>query len=191
MGMGFLKEREFNYNVTGFKLPFEDLMIKDQPIHQHLSLLYFIVKEFKLKKVLELGTQFGYSTTAFGYAVKELGGKLYSIDIVSCPYAHDKMTARKLTDNWKFYENKDDLTLDWKEDIDCLFVDSKHSYDQVTRELKKFEPFVKKGGFIILHDMLVFEGLLRGIDEYFDFNKNKYSEYRWFNDCGLEVIRKH
>ena len=185
--VGIFKSKEFFYTQIEYKLPFEDLMQQDQPIHQHLVTLYFIVKEFKLKTVLELGTQYGYSTCAFGYAVNEIGGKLYSMDILPVPYASEKMAQRKINKNW-ILMNGDDLKLPWNKDIDCLFIDSKHTYEQVMGELNKFAPFVNKGGFIIFHDNLVFSGVQRAINEYME--PRNYNRYRWFNDCGLEVWRK-
>jgi len=184
---GVIKNREFAWATTDFKKPYEDLMILDQPIHQHLVTLYFIVKEFKLKNVLELGTQGGYSTVALGYAVKEIEGKLTSIDIIDCPDASKRMKERKLDNRWDFRVH-DDLSIRWNKDIDCLFVDTNHTYDQVTSELKKFEPWVNKNGFIILHDNFVYKGVQMAINDYFE-DKN-YERYRWLNDCGLEVFKK-
>lgn len=159
----------------------------DQPMHQHLVTLYFLVKEFKLKTVLELGTQYGFSTCAFGYALKEINGHLYSMDITAVPFASEKMAKRKINQNWTLI-NGDDLKLKWDKDIDLLFVDSKHTYLQVKAELNKYEHFVKKNGFVIFHDNLVFEGVQAAINEYME--PLNYSRYRWFNDCGLEVWRK-
>ena len=181
------KRKEYFYQTIDYKLPYEDLMQMDQPIHQHLVTLYFLVKEFRLKTVLELGTQYGYSTCAFGYAVKEIDGHLYSMDIASCPEAEDKMEKKGLSKNWTLYRG-DDLILKWDKNIDCLLIDSHHSYEQVKGELRKYEHYVNKNGFIMFHDNLVFKGIQDAINEYME--PLNYNRYRWFNDCGLEVWRK-
>ena len=203
--VGYFKTREFDYQKRTWYAPYEDLMIENQPMHQHLPTLNFIVKEFNLKDILELGTQTGFSTVALGYAVKDIGGHLTSVDIVNCPLAREKMEKRKLSKNWTFFEGQDDLTLNWNKKIDCLFIDSKHTYEQLKAELKKYVPFVKKNGFVILHDVIVYSEefydlpystgkinykrqMAKAIDEYFKDKNTRY--YRWFNDCGLGVMRK-
>lgn len=190
---GLLTEKVYAFHVSEFINPWEDLMVHTQPIHQHLTTLNFIVREFKLKEVLELGTQQGYSTVALAYAVESIGGHLTSVDIKACPLANEKMKDRKLR-HWSFFEKCDSRTLPWNKDVDCLFIDSEHSYGQMKIDLEKYEPFVKKGGFIILHDVIGYrgKGMCEAIDEYFyNFrDAKKYRYYRWFNDCGLGVVRK-
>lgn len=189
-----ITDKEFAYSVTEFMNPWEDLMVHTNAIHQHLTTLNFIVREFNLKSILEIGVQRGYSTVAFGYAIKDNGGELFSVDIAPCPEARDKMGLRGLVNDWNFKESLSSDNLRWKKDIDLLFIDSEHSYKRMLTDLKHFEPFVKKNGFIVLHDVVVYrkEGMTKAISEYFDNfeNPKKYRYYRWFNDCGLGVIRK-
>lgn len=191
---GIIKESEFAYGVNEFMAPYEDFMILHQPIHQHLVTLNFIVREFNLKDVLEIGTEDGHSTIALAFAVKETGGNLHSIDINPCMKAVDRIRERKLDKYWTFHSSRDSLIVPWNRKIDCLFIDSGHSYDQMLGELTKYEPFVKKEGFIILHDIIVYrnEDMCKAIDEYFNSFKDskKYRYYRWFNDCGLGVVKK-
>jgi len=184
----YFLEREFFYEWKDFRLPYEDLMTHNQAIHQHLVTLYFIIKEFNLKTVLEIGTQQGYSTVAMGCAVKEIGGHLYSCDIVECPIAIERMLNRDLYSSWTFYESKSSNNISWNKPIDLLFLDSKHTEERINADLRHFEPHVRKGGFIIIHDFLVFPKMAVAIDEY--FKNKKYSMYRYFNDCGLQIFRK-
>jgi len=165
-------------------------MILDNPIHQHLVTLNFIVKELKLKEVLELGTQSGNSTVAIGYAVKDIGGHLTSIDLAECPMAITRMGDRHLNKIWTFYEKTDDLKHPWNKMVDCLFIDSQHTEVQMEGELKKYWPFLKKGGYLIMHDVIKYRGDAMGLAIEKFFNLDKILYYRWFNSCGLGVIKK-
>jgi hypothetical protein len=41
---------------------------------------------------------------------------------------------------------------DWDIPIDAINIDSSHKYENTKRELEKWIPFVKVGGYILLHD---------------------------------------
>ncbi len=170
------------------ELDFTELQLDDQSdINEHLMTLYFIAKEFDCKNILELGVRTGKSTTALLKAASEIGGHLISIDINDCNIFEDS--------HWTFIQS-DDLDVDWNEPIDLLFIDAKHTYSHLTAELEKFEPFVGKDGFIIIHDITNthdknIEGkicgaeVMRAVDDYFS-----EKPYKWFNNFGLAVIRK-
>ena len=192
---GLIINREYDYNVTKFFNPWEDLMMGSQPIHQHLTTLNFIATEYNFKSiwffyqsVLELGTQRGTSTMALIYAMQEIKGHLTSIDIAECSQAIDMINQKGLHGYWTFHNLTDDLKFPWKDEIDLLFIDTLHSYPQLHGELSKYVPFVKKGGFIIMHDTVAGyrDNMAQAIPDYFQIQKH----YRWFNDCGLSIIRK-
>jgi predicted O-methyltransferase YrrM len=150
-------------------------------IHEHLTTLYFIAKEFKCYNILELGTSIGESTIALHQAVRELNGCLTTIDI------DQKLTG---DEHMKCIES-DTLNPDIRLELmlDMLFVDSLHTYKQVKAELEKYGHMVKQGGFIILHDITnpSHMEINKAIAEYFD---DSWVKYRWFNNNGLQVMRK-
>lgn len=41
---------------------------------------------------------------------------------------------------------------EWRKPIDVLFVDGKHTYEYVSKEIRVWAPHVKEGGFIFFHD---------------------------------------
>jgi len=98
------------------------------------------------------------------------------------------MDARGLKKYWTFRENTNSDDIKWDKELECLFIDSKHTEERVNADLRHFEPHVRKGGFIIIHDFLVFPKMALAIDEY--FKNKKFSMYRYFNDCGLQIFRK-
>lgn len=189
-----------------FKKPsnyLEQLMVERTSMHEHLPTLYMLTIEFNLKNILELGTQFGNSTIVLLLAAKEINGKVATVDVDPCLDARDKIKNLQL-DKWCTFVQNDDLNVEWNEPIDHLFIDSNHSYNHVLEQLQKYEPFVKPGGFITMHDIVMHEFLpdgtptqkindinsvLRAINDYIK-NRNDLRFYKYFNCNGLGVIRK-
>ncbi len=170
---------------------FEEVAQNHSEISNHLAFLYFIVKEKNLINVLELGTQYGSSTKALLQAVSEINGSMTSVDITDVPDVK-KWVKGKGFDNWNFIQC-DDLDLEWNKELDLLFIDSDHTYDQLKNELIKFVPFVKKDGFIIMHDFnhdLYKKELGRAIHDYFNGIKNEFEFYRFYHNSGLMVVKR-
>ena len=166
---------------------------------EHLVTLYMLTVELNLKRVLELGTRTGFSTLALLYAVDQTDGSVTSIDIDSCPGAFDNIaTAGFKTNRWTFIK-QDDLTVDWKDPIDHLFIDTVHTYDHTLKELQKYEPYVVNGGIITLHDINStlheiksngeYTGAKGAID-YYMINREDLHYYEYQNCYGLGVIFK-
>ena len=176
----------FSINNTNSHLEFQ--MIQPTDIHEHLQTLHMLTIELNLKNILELGTRTGESTIAFLLAAKEIGGKITSVDIDSCDEAKTKVKKLNLEKYWNFIQ-KDDLELDWKEEIDHLFIDTSHTYDHTINEFKKFVPFVRKGGLITLHDIVSCPPVLDAINDFIK-DRNDLRFYKFFHNNGLGVIRK-
>ena len=167
----------------------ESRMIENSGIHEHLTTLNLLTVEFNLKNILELGTYTGEDSTAsLLTAAKKIGGKVTSIDIDPCIKAKQTIKKLELEDYWNFIQS-DDLTVEWDEPIDHLFIDAKHTYDHLTSELKKFEPFVKPGGWITFHDIVYCPPVLEAINDYIK-NRKDLTLYKNFNCRGLGIIRK-
>lgn len=192
----------FFYDSANTEL--EKLMIQPSSMHEHLNTLYMLTVEFDLKNILELGTQFGNSTIALLEAVKEINGKVTTVDVDPCEYARKKIKELKLDHICNFIQS-DDTKIDWSETIDHLFIDSNHSYDHVTKQLKKYEPYVRKGGLITLHDIVMHQfdsegnpigklhkknSVMNAIVDFIGERKD-LKFYKYFNCNGLGIIRKH
>lgn len=50
------------------------------------------------------------------------------------------------------YIRRSSLSASWDKPIDVLFIDGNHSYRFVKEEIKKYVPFIKKGGVVLFHD---------------------------------------
>lgn len=166
----------------------EEQMIKPTDIHEHLQTLHLLTVELNLKNILELGTRTGESTIAFLLAANKINGKVTSVDIDPCHEAKKRIKELKLDSLWSFIQ-MDDLKLNWNEEVDHLFIDTSHTYQQTVLELEKFEPFVKKGGMITLHDIVSCPPVFDAVSEYVS-NRKDLRFYKFFHNNGLGVIRK-
>lgn len=182
-----LKEHD---NLTNFQPTniFQELMTKPSDIYGHLNTLYMLTIENDLKTVLELGTAEGESTIALLKAVSHLGGKVHSIDIKNCLQAQAIVEKNGLTKFWIFMQN-DDLKVNWSQTIDHLFIDTSHLYDHTLKELEKYEPFVKEGGIITLHDIVSFPEVMLAIQDYTK-GRDDLRVYTYLHNNGLAVIFK-
>jgi len=114
-----------------------------------ISLDLWLLYEFagRVKHVTEFGVRQGVSTAAFLAAQPAC---VRSYDIQDCPNKGSLKMAADRTD-WQFIQQSS-LEADI-EPTDLLFIDSLHTYDQLSKELALHHE--KVSTYIILHDTLV------------------------------------
>lgn len=176
------------FSIKKIQTPLESIMVQPTDIHEHLQTLYMLTVELNLKNILELGTRTGESTIALLSAAKKIHGKVTSVDIDSCNTAKERIKALNLDGDWNFIQ-QNDLQLNWTEEIDHLFIDTSHTYEHTMSEFKKFEPFVRKGGLITLHDIISCPPVLDAIND-FIIDRKDLRFYKFFHNNGLGVLRK-
>jgi len=99
--------------------------------------------------LLEIGRKHGGSTVIMASALTF--GRLFSIDIVD---------HSEVKDNIKEVSSKiilltgDSKEIEWDITIDLLFIDGDHSFRGVQSDVRKFTPFIKPNGYLILHDAI-------------------------------------
>lgn len=170
------------------KNPLEVHMIRRTGIHEHLATLHMLTVELGLKTVLELGTGKGESTVALLWAAKQIGGRVYSVDISPCEEAKAKVRKHGLEKYWTFIQGNS-LEVKWDRPIDHLFIDTYHTFEHTIRELEKYEPHVSAGGIITLHDIITWPGVLLAVNKY-KAKRPDLRVYKYFHDNGLAVIFK-
>lgn len=124
-------------------------------ISDHLETLYRLVIQHHCQLVMELGVRTGDSSTAFERAVRKTGGWLISVDI-------DDTTFHSDYDRWRFVRSDDiDFARDFSafagregcpQQVDLLFVDTTHEYEQTVAELDAWMPLLSPSGLLVLHD---------------------------------------
>ena len=130
-------------------------------IRRHLPVL----REHARGNVLELGTRDGVSTIALLAGVDAHGGHVWSVDIDDCGHLFDDA-------NWTFIQadSLDVPTIVFDggvpDELDLLFVDTLHHYEQVWQELDTWGHAVKPGGYILIHDTQLSQGAWHAVDSW-------------------------
>src|SRR5205807_7563496 len=119
--------------------------------------------ECEMRNIVELGTRNGNSTLALLEAARHIGGHVTSVEIDVCLLARERVEKAGLNAFWTFL-HADDMQLSppqIPESIDLLFVDTNHLYATTLGELNKYTQYLKKGGWVALHDYVSFAGVNR------------------------------
>jgi predicted O-methyltransferase YrrM len=118
-------------------------------------LLNLLARELKAKRILELGTSYGYSTILLAEAARQTGGRVISIDLQQSKqdYARDKLSMLGLIDHVEL-RNGDALevlkTIDGP--IDLVLVDLWK--DLYVPCLELFYPRLGSGAVIVADNMI-------------------------------------
>lgn len=178
-------------------------------INEHLPTLRRYASE--CNHVTEMGTRFAVSTHALLIGKPN---KVVAIDLNKHfyePYENDvKIFAESCGVEYEFIEG-DDLKMDI-EQTDMLFIDTLHTYNQLSKELRKHEKSVNK--WIILHDTITFgerdedfyrngkineevstqevtkRGLYTALTDFLTENKDWVIKEHFTNNNGLTVIER-
>jgi predicted O-methyltransferase YrrM len=157
-------------------------------IHEHLTTLNFIVSEFKLKNILEIGTGPGESLVAM---IEGNDTHVTTIDIEACWEAKHKIINGNFSGQVTFVRGNSDtlgLTGSW----DLVLIDGGHTENQVRRDIDEFAGQVIDGGFLVFHDTTnpAWPGVDLAVRDFADNNEN-WSRYQWFNCNGLVILKRN
>ena len=162
---------------------------KDNYFAHYVTLLYILAVNEKLKPLVEIGVEVGYSTKHLLLAAKALDSKLYSVDILDRSSIANKL-PRELKDRWIFI-NSDSVKAgeNWKgEKIGLLFVDGNHDYKGVLADLKAWYPHVKANGIIAMHDCHYDSDVMKAVTDFF---KGRNVEIFVIGGVlGMAIVRK-
>jgi cephalosporin hydroxylase len=124
-------------------------------ISHHLPTLFHEAVDAAPKLIVELGTRGGDSTFVFERVARRTGATLVSVDIADCSNVIS-------LPEWVFVQ-EDDLAFARRfpawcaergltPEVDVLFVDTTHAYEQTRAELEAWMPHLGHGGRAIFHD---------------------------------------
>ncbi len=165
------------------------------------TLAYQMVKRFRPKVIVELGTHMGLSALAMGLALRDLGegGKLYAVDCwEGDPQAGfygdevyrtflgriEQLKLGSIILPLKMYF--DEALNHVEKPIDLLHIDGLHTWEAVNHDFDTFGPLVRPGGLVIFHDVNSAWADLRrfweGMEQTHDVHTIPYSN-------GLGILR--
>ena len=143
-------------------------------------------------RVIEFGVRDGSgSTTAF---LNGKPGELISYDLSSCPKG---LSERAATLGVSFEFRQGNVLTAEVPKCDLLFIDTKHTYEQLKAELRMHGD--KAGKWLIFHDTVTFgskgedgstPGLVQAIDEFLEENRQWKIKEIFNNNNGLLVLEK-
>lgn len=139
---------------------------------------YYLSEISADQTVVELGVRCGFSSVCFLMTCK----KLISYDIVFTPQAQ---ILAKQCPSWTFYK-ADSLSVEIPE-CDILFIDTEHTYSQLSAELRMHNKKVAKK--IIMHDTNIPQVRLALI-EFLSKNKEWQTEYETQVNNGLTTLHR-
>jgi predicted O-methyltransferase YrrM len=178
-------------NAEAVSTALSSIDTQDDDISEHLPILCMLVREFELKEVVELGTRTGNSSLTLLAAARSVGGRVLSMDIQPCERAQERVASAGLADYWTFRQ-ADDLGVPNSEipdPIDLLFIDTWHTYNQLTAELKKYAPHLCRGSWIAIHDYVSFPGMTRAVRDWVAAQRQSVRFYPFANQNGLALIK--
>lgn len=145
------------------------------------ALLWSLARAFKDGTFGEVGFREGGSALAFCIAAREVGGKVYSIDIEPCEEGRERITKHGYSDIHTFIEG-DSAVMSFPEQLDILYIDGSHDYTDVRMDYKRHWGSVKRGGLILFHDPVSYPGVGKLLDE------EGIPYFRYGAGLGMEVV---
>jgi len=150
-----------------------ELLKANTDISEHLPTLRLLAS--LCDQVVEFGVRTGVSTAA----IISSGTPSIHYDILPQPYPFPVGHV---------FVQKSTLEIEIPY-VDMLFIDSEHSYAQLSQELKLHGHKVKK--FIAFHDTTTYgEALIPAIEEFLSVNREWYVLAQYLNNNGLTVISR-
>lgn len=134
--------------------------------------------------VVEIGVEFGRSTTILGFLAKEIGYDFLAIDPFVNSAAKDHVFNKHL-DEWGLpirlaIQKSSDVAYTYLNKITLLHIDGDHSYEAVLEDCRKWLPKVTIPGFVCFDDYghPGLEEVKMAVDEYMGYGLEQWK------DCG-------
>lgn len=157
----------------------------------HLAYLASLIKSGGI--VLEIGTNQGKSASFMAFGLRyahNVKARVHCVDLWSLGGPSQQHNYRDPRTEERFQANMKRLGLDqvvvghraesvefsktWQGEIDLLFIDAGHKYEEVKADYEAWEKFVPVGGFIAFHDVFdMWPGIVKL------FNEEVLPDERW------------
>ena len=136
------------------------------PVEREVAHFYrSIIGLVRPKVIVETGTNTGYSTAWLAVGLREYcpEGLIYTIDIAPARHVFE---GTDLARNIRFLRGSSlDVAFDESTIVDMLVLDSDHAYMTIMAEILRFEPILRVGGVMLLHDSIYFDGVAYAVFE--------------------------
>jgi len=141
----------------------------NQPLYIHsedVSAMLPILKHYKPKVMLEIGSAYGTSTKLFAAIAEEFGGHVYCIEPDPKPEFYQNLKEHKLKKYVTVVEGESPwVNWEGQPKIDFLFIDGFHNYRNAFVDYMYWQKYLNVGGVIAFHDTNRFPQVSRAVDE--------------------------
>jgi predicted O-methyltransferase YrrM len=155
-----------------------------------LSFLYVFTLMTKPDRVLEIGTFEGESAKAMGSALQEnKRGKLRTIDITDNGQLQNLKHLQEIVKVIVCLPEEVRINSGRGAPYDMVFIDDGHEMNDVYRDLRIANDFIKKDGYIIGHDAYEIS-VQRGLQKFTDENGELYEQMIVKSLNGIFILRR-
>jgi len=171
-----------------------------------------LIEKERVSTFLEIGSCYGgsmYMIADFMYK-GDSGTKIMCVDLPGVKWGKKNSAvrfrelARKVKEeghgiDWAFADSHAETTVRMVRNsigrlpLDCLFIDGDHRYDGVKRDFELYSPLVRKGGFVVLHDVAPnIKNKNVGVSQFFNEVKKDYETEEFItsdDNFGIGIIR--
>jgi hypothetical protein len=135
---------------------------------EHAPFAFWLMEQLRPKRVVELGTHFGFSMFVFAEAAKRLGldARLSALDSWSgddqAGYYGDEVFDSVMEVAARDYPTTIELVRGYFADsrglfedasVDLLHIDGRHGYEDVREDFEAYRSTVRSGGIVLFHDI--------------------------------------
>ncbi|HTY38567.1 MAG TPA: class I SAM-dependent methyltransferase [Bacteroidota bacterium] len=127
--------------------------------HKYQWIIYQLATRAKL--AMECGVWEGGTTVPLALGLRKNGGRLVAIDVDLTRPALKQKVERYGIGNVEFLQ-MNDLEFTRPEALgkfDLIYIDSLHDHEHVVKQLFHFDPYLRKGGIFVLHDIVAYNGV--------------------------------
>lgn len=147
-------------------------------VRERLALFDLATTHTEIGRYVEIGSYLGASTVVLAAAMQRRcpdEGKVFCIDT----WENDAMSEGR----WSTFDlfcnnirrwsqliepikgNSQSVELPFCGEVDILFLDGDHSYAGVKKDLDRFAPLIREGGFLALHDQAYYPAVTQAMGE--------------------------
>ena len=148
--------------MTALDVAYNMVMTEPSDVFDHLPYFETLCEDLQATKIIELGVRYGVSTVVWIKAMEKNGGHLWAVDgaaPVEEPTFHfDLLNPLMGLPQWTFvlgWDTEQSVLDQLPTDVDILFIDTNHIYEETLVELDLYLPRVRPGGHILLHDTAI------------------------------------
>ena len=169
---------------------------------EHAPFAFWICEQLRPRRIVELGTHYGYSYFAFCQAIERLrlGTSAYAVDTWKgdehAGFYDESVFQSVVARNSEKYSAfsclirstfQDALQYFNEGSIDLLHIDGRHFYDDIERDFTLWRPKLTQDAVVLFHDTNVREREF-GVWKFFEKVAAQHPSFQFFHGYGLGVL---